>query len=146
MSPAARPHDPYAAMLRGALVPTAAVGVAATAVAAWVEGLPGLWGAALAVVVVLAFFSASLVVMGRTARTAPANVMAIALVTYITKVGLLGLLLVLLQDARWLSGTAFALTALLCAMVWLPLEIFAYSRARTLVYDEPETAPTQDPS
>jgi ATP synthase protein I len=61
--------------------------------------------------------------------------MAVALVTYITKVGLLGLMLALLIDATWLSGDAFAIVALLCAAVWLPLEILAYSRARTLVFD-----------
>lgn len=145
MSPAATPHDPYAAMLRGALVPTALAGAVASGVAFWLEGLAGLWGGVLAAVVVIVFFSASLVVMGRTARTAPANVMAIALVTYITKVGLLGLLLVLLQDATWLSGGAFAVTALVCAIVWLPLEIRSYSKARTLVFDEPDRA-AQDPS
>jgi ATP synthase protein I len=132
-------------MLRGPLVPTVAAGVVAAGVAFWLQQLPGLWGSLLAVAVVVAFFSASLLVMGRTARTAPANVMAVALLTYVTKVGLLGLMLVLLQDATWLSGEAFGLTALLCAFVWIPLGIRSYSRARTLVFDEPKTL-REDPS
>lgn len=140
MSTAAQPDDPYAAMLRGPLVPTLVVGAVAAGAAYLLQGTAGLLGALLAAVVVILFFSASLLVMSRTARTAPQNVMAIALVMYITKVGLLGLLLVLLMDAPWLSGDAFALTALACAAVWLPLEIVAYSRARTLIYDEPESA------
>ncbi len=147
MSPAATPDDPYAAMLRGPLVPTVAVGLVAAGVAFWLQDLRGLWGSLLAVAVVVAFFSASLMVMGRTARVAPANVMAVAMLTYVTKVGLLGLMLILLQDATWLSGEAFGLTALLCAFVWIPLGIRSYSRARTLVFDEPDAASAgKDPS
>jgi ATP synthase protein I len=137
VTPAARPDDPYAALLRGALVPTAVV-AAACAVGAALVSREALLGAVLAAAVVLAFFSASLLVMGRTARSAPQNVMAVALVTYIAKVGLLGVLLIALQDAAWLSGTAFAVTALACAAVWLVTEIRAYSKVRLLVYAEPD--------
>ena len=135
MRPAATAEDPYAALLRGSLVPTAVVAALAVVVAG-LSSRGALFGAVLAAVVVLVFFSASLLVMRRTARTAPRNVMAVALVTYITKVGLLGLLLVAFKDATWLSGTAFALTALACAAVWLVAEIRAYSKVRLLVFDE----------
>lgn len=135
MSSAATADDPYVAMLRGPLVPTAAVAVAAAVVATLVSGASGLAGSVLASVVTVAFFATSLLVMSRTARAAPHNVMAVALLTYVTKVGLLGLLLVLLIDATWLSGTAFALTALACVAVWLPFEIRAYSRARLFVVE-----------
>lgn len=133
---AATADDPYAAMLRGALVPTvfvAAVLVVASGVRA---GGDGIAGSVLAAVVVVASFSSSLVVMRRTARSNPQSVMAAALATYTTKIGLLGLVLVLLADADWLSGTAFALTAMACAVVWLGFEVRAYSRMRTLVFGD----------
>lgn len=130
--------DPYAAMLRGAAVPTAVVAVVAVVVAALVAGAQGAVGALLAVVVVGLFFSASLLVMRAVARSNPHSVLAAALLTYVTKVGLLGLLLVLLADAQWLSGEAFALTALACAVVWLAFEVRSFQRLRILVAPEAE--------
>lgn len=135
MSHAATADDPYAAMLRGALVPTLVAAAVCVAVSLR-EGTAGLVGSLLAVAVVIGSFSSSLLVMRRTARSNPNSVMAAALVTYTTKIGLLGLMLVLLQDAEWLSGTAFALTAMLCAAVWLGFEVRAYAKMRTFVFDQ----------
>lgn len=125
-------------MLRGAFWPTLAVGIVCVAVAWFLEAAPGLVGALVAVVTVLTFFGASLVVMSRTAKISPVNVMAVGVLTYVTKVGLLGLLFLLLHDAPWMSAQAFALTAMICAAVWMPAEIWAFGKARMLVYDEPE--------
>lgn len=127
------PDDPYAAMLRGAAVPTLAVGLGAVVVAALTAGAAGAVGAALATVVVLAFFGASLVVMRVTARSNPQSVLAAAVLTYVTKIGLLGLLLVLLRDQPWLSSTAFAATTMVCAVVWLAFEMRSFARLRVLV-------------
>jgi ATP synthase protein I len=71
--------------------------------------------------------------------------MAVALLTYVTKIGLLGLLLVLLMDATWLSGEAFAAGALVSVAVWLPLEIRSYSRARLFVLEPPPAAAAPRP-
>jgi ATP synthase protein I len=125
--------DPYAAMLRGAAVPTAVAGALAVVLASFSAGPPGFLGALLALLVVVAFFAASLMVMRATARAAPQSVLAAALLCYLTKVGLLGLLAVLLRDAAWLSANAFALTAVGCAGVWLAFEIRAFARLRILV-------------
>ena len=124
-------------MLRGAFWPTLAVGIVCVIVAWFLEAAPGLAGAFIALATVLTFFGASLVVMSRTARISPINVMAVGVLTYVTKVGLLGLLFLLLNDVAWMSAQAFALTAMICAAVWMPAEIWAFGRARTLVYDEP---------
>lgn len=132
--------DPYAAMLRGAAVPTAVVALVAVVVAGVAAGERGVLGALLAAVVVGIFFSASLLVMRAVARSNPHSVLAAALLTYVTKVGLLGLLLVLLADADWLSGEAFALTALACAAVWLAFEVRSYRKLRILVAPEAEDA------
>lgn len=132
--------DPYLAMLRGALWPTLIAGVICVAASWFLAGGPGLAGSLIAMVTVIVFFAASLVVMGRTAKIAPINVMAVALLTYVTKVGILGLLFLLLKDATWMSDRAFAITAVACAAVWMPAEIWGYTRARTLVYDEPTDA------
>lgn len=129
-------------MLRGAFWPTLAVGVLCGAAAYFLAGGPGLAGSLIGLATVLLFFGVSLLVMSRTARIAPVNVMAVGVLTYVTKVGLLGLLFLLLREVGWMSPEAFALTAMIGAAVWMPAEIWAFGRARTLVYDEPaqETA------
>lgn len=138
--PASGADDPYAAMLRGALVPTLVAATICVVVAVVRAGAEGLAGSLVGAAVVVASFSSSLLVMRRTARSNPQNVMAAALLTYTTKIALLGLLLILLFDAEWLSGMAFALTAMACAAVWLGFEVRAYSRMRTLVFTEGDQA------
>ncbi len=53
MSTVAEADDPYAAMLRGSLVPTLVVGVVCVVVAVVVAGTPGLVGAGLALAIVV---------------------------------------------------------------------------------------------
>jgi ATP synthase protein I len=123
-------NDPYAAMLRAAAVPTAVVGLLAVAVAAVAVGARGAVGALLGTIVVVGFFSASLLAMRATARSNPGAVAAAAVVTYVTKVGLLGMFLLLVQDATWLSRDGFALTVITCGVVWLACEVRAFTRLR----------------
>lgn len=125
-------------MLRTALWPTLAIGLICVGVAWFLQGAVGLAGALIGLVIVLLFFTTSLIVMSRTAKIAPINVMAVGVLVYVTKVGLLALFFMLLRDASWMSGQAFAVTVLICAAIWMPLEILGYTRARILVYDEPE--------
>ncbi len=133
---AAPADDPYAAMLRGSLWPTLVVGAVAVVVSTVLEGVPGLVGSLLAVAIVCASFSATLLVMRWAAKNGPANVMAAALATYMGKVLVLGVFLVLFGRAPWLSGPAFGLTAIGCALVWLVFEARAYVRMRVLVFGE----------
>ena len=130
---AAQEQDPYRAMLRGGALPAVAVGVVAVVVATLVDQGRGTAGALLAVVVVVASFGSSLAVMSRVAKVDPTLVMAVALLTYVTKVGLLGLLVLLLGGAEWLSGTAFGATAVAVALAWMTGELVAFTRVRTLV-------------
>lgn len=127
-------------MLRGSLWPTVVVGVVAVVASTVLEGVPGLVGSTLALVVVCASFGATLLVMRWAAKNGPANVMAAALATYMGKVLVLGVFLVLFGRASWLSGPAFGLTAIGCALVWLVFEARAYVRMRVLVFGEQSPA------
>lgn len=138
--------DPYVAMLRGALLPTAVVSIPVVLACWWWRDVAGLIGALLGAAVTVAFFGTSLVVMRRTATLAPMMVMAVALLTYLTKIGLLGLFLVATRNANWLSGECFAVAVVACALIWLPLEMRAYARARLSVYDEPSATPGEPKS
>jgi hypothetical protein len=136
VSTVAQADDPYAAMLRGSLVPTLVVGAVCAVVASASAGVPGAVGAGLALAIVSLSFSATLLVMRWAAKNGPANVMAAALATYMGKVLVLGVFLVLFGRAQWLDGPSFGLTAIVCALVWLVFEARAYYRMRVLVFGE----------
>lgn len=137
---AGAPRDPYGAMLRGGGLPALAVGAVALVVATAVDGRLGAAGSALATAVVVVSFASSVLVLRRTAALDPLLVFAVAMVTYVTKVGLLGLFLLLFAGADWLSPRAFALTAVVTALAWTTGEVVAFTRVRTLVYSHPRDA------
>jgi ATP synthase protein I len=137
---AARP-DPYGAMLRGGIVPALAVGVVAFAVFTAVEGALGAAGSALAVVVVLASTVSTLALLRRMAGLDPRVVFLGAMVGYFTKVGLLGVFLLVFRNAEWLSPLAFAVTAIVVSLAGTIGEVLAFTRVKTYIYDEPAAAP-----
>lgn len=121
-------------LLRLPVLISALAGVATCVVAGVVQGVPGLIGAGLAAVITLGFFALTLLLIDWTARMAPEMVMAVALGAYATKIGLLMVLLVALFEATWLSGMAFAAGVIVCTVVWLPAQVWAFRRARLSVF------------
>jgi ATP synthase protein I len=138
--PAPAPNAPFNAMLRGALLPSIAAGLVATVVL-WVlrrsdGGLAALLGVAVAVV----FFAAGLYVMKRVVGANPLSVLAGALAVYLGQIIFLGIIILVLSDARWLDGTAFGLAILVVALVWQVCQVVTFLRMRHSVYDEPSSA------
>jgi ATP synthase protein I len=138
--PAPAPNAPFNAMLRGAILPSIAAGLVATAVL-WVlrrsdGGLAALLGVAVAVV----FFAAGLYVMKRVVGANPLSVLAGALAVYLGQIIFLGIIILVLSDARWLDGTAFGLAILVVALVWQVCQVVTFLRMRHSVYDEPSSA------
>jgi hypothetical protein len=123
----------FGAMLRGSLVPTAAVALASVAVAAIAGGGKAAWSAAAGAALVIGFFSLSLLAMKRTATWQPTAVMSVVLATYTAKIIALGVVMIVLRDAAWLSGQSLALTVIVCTVVWLAFEMRAFTRMRVLV-------------
>lgn len=130
---AARTREQFTAMLRGSLVPTVVVGVIAVVVAAVLGGGKPATSAALGAALVVVFFSLSLLVMRQTAHLQPTAVMAVVLATYTGKILALGIAMIVLRDASWLSGQALALSIIACTVVWLAFEMRAFTRMRVLV-------------
>lgn len=118
MSTAVDADSPYAAMVRGALLPSAVVALAAVPVCFVVAGSPGAAGAALAAAVVIGSGGLTLAAM-RVARDAPPEVeLAMAMLTYGTKVVALGALL-LGTPASWdVSRVSLGVVAVLALVVW----------------------------
>jgi len=131
-------RDPFAAMLRGAFVPTLCVGPVAVVVAAVVGGGKSALGAFLGFAVSIAFFALGLYVMRRLDSGADAfRFLASALAVVMGQLIFLLLVILWLQGADWLDGTAFGLSALAVALVWQVFQVIAYVRTRRLVFDAP---------
>jgi len=133
--------SPFAAMLRGAVIPTAAT-APVIVLGFWVTrhtrgGLAALLGVAIAVV----FFASGLYVMKRVTNANPLSVLAGALAVYLGQVIFLGLVIVALSGADWLDGTAFGLSILAVALIWQLSQIRAFVRLRKPVYDEASDDP-----
>ncbi|MGB8384318.1 MAG: hypothetical protein WCG47_24285 [Dermatophilaceae bacterium] len=125
--------DAFTELLRGSFLPTAVVGLLAVVVGMF-SGSKAAWSAALGAVLVLAFFTVSLLAMKRTAHLAPTAVMLVVMVTYTVKILALGLVMVVLRDAAWVSGYAVGVTITVCTLVWLYFEMRAYKRLRIFAF------------
>ena len=135
--PAPAPAAPFAAMLRGALVPSL-VAAPIVVIALWVaRGSRGWLAALLAVVVTIAFFAGGLAVMKRVTNANPLSLLAGALAVYLGQVLFLGIVIISLSRASWLDGTAFGIAALAVTLVWQVGQVVAFVRMRKSVYDAP---------
>lgn len=134
---------PFAAMLRGALLPSAVAGVIAGVVLVLARGSDALAGAVLGLVVSLAFFASGMVLMSRLVRsTSPQAFLAVAMTVYLGQVLLLLLFLIAFKDAPWVDGRALGLVALVVTLVWQVFAMIALRKARIPVYDEPSEGRT----
>lgn len=128
-----------ARILRGAAIPTTAVGVLVTVLLAVLGGPKGLLGAVLGFAVVVAFFTVGLLVVTWAARTLPHALMNIALLSYLIKVGLLAVLLMVVRGTTLFDTRAFGWAALVSTLVWVAAEVRIFVRMK-IFYTEP-TAP-----
>jgi ATP synthase protein I len=127
----------FAAMLGATVIPMAVAGPVIVVVF-WVTrhgrgGLASLLGVCIAV----AFFAGGLAVIKRVTNANPRSVLAGALGVYLGQVVFLAVVIVCLEGADWLDGTAFGLSVLAVALIWQLCQVAAFLRLRRPVYDEP---------
>lgn len=131
-------RDPFAVMLRGAFLPTLAVGPVAVVVGALLGGGRGALGALLGFAIAIAFFAPGLFVMRKLDSAAdPLRFLASAMAVFLGQLIFLLVVIVALQHASWLNGTAFGVAALAVALVWQVFQVVAYVRSRKLAFDAP---------
>ena len=117
------------ALLRGALLPTLAIGVISIALSTWLKGSAGFVGALLAQFVVFIFFATNIGTARLTRDLDPVMTMSIAMFSYMAKVLLLGVFLWLVTtfvSVDTCDRKAFALSAVAATFAWLGGEIRAY--------------------
>lgn len=143
-SPSTEPHAgaPFAAMLRGAFLPSAVAGVLAAVVLVLVRGGDALAGAAIGLVVALGFFASGMFLLSRLVRTAnPQAFFAVAMAVYLGQVIALLLVIMAFKDAAWVDGIALGTTAFVVTIVWQVFAMRALRTARVPVYDQPADQP-----
>ena len=139
-SPSTAPHAgaPFAAMLRGALLPSAAAGLVTVVVLVVVRGGDALAGALIGLVVALGFFASGMFLLSKLVRSAsPHAFVAVAMAVYLGQVFVLLVVIIAFKNADWVDGVALGLVALVVTIAWQVFAMIALRRARTPVYDEP---------
>jgi ATP synthase protein I len=132
---------PFAAMLRAAVIPMAAVAPVIVLVFWITRQARGGLAALLGVSVAVFFFASGLYVMKRVTSENPISVLAGALAVYLGQVIFLGLVIFSLSGADWLDGRAFGLSILAVALIWQVIQVVAFVRLRKPVYDVPSDLP-----
>ena len=116
-------------LMRGALIPTFAVGIVGIIAAALIRGKAGLLGALLAQLVVVMYFTVHLVVSAISRTLDPLTTFALAIFSYFAKIALLGLFLWLLTrftSRETIDRRSFAVVALALTVAWLAGEIRSF--------------------
>lgn len=129
-----------ALVLRRAGLVTLAVGIIAAVLSTVTEGSHGFVGAVLATAIVLIFFSAGQLVLGRVIASNPQMALTAALMIYLVKIGVLLGLLIVLSGATFFNPKAFGLTIVACTIAWTCMELWVYSSTKVL-YVQPGTGP-----
>lgn len=126
-----------ALVLKRAGVLTVVAGTIITVISGLIAGSAGVIGAIFATVVVVIFFSAGQLTLGKVLRTNPELAMSVALVIYLAKIGILFVLIILFSDTTLFDTKVFAMTVVICTLVWTAAEVWIFARTKVL-YVDPE--------
>ncbi|MGI5283437.1 hypothetical protein ACQEVF_08905 [Nonomuraea polychroma] len=124
-------------VLKSAAIPTLAVGVVAVVVSLLTAGGKGALGAGLGALLVGVFFSISVVAVSYAARVSPQMMAIAAMVSYLVKVVAIMIVLSAFRDTTAWNTLAFALSVVVCTLVWTGFEVRAFVKTKML-YVDPE--------
>lgn len=126
-----------ASMARRSALVTAAVAAVMIVISAVVGGHKGVIGAAIAIVVVAAFFGLSVLAVGRASRVSPQAMMLAGLGTYLFKILVLLFLVGRFQNSTAFNPWLFGLTAIVLVLVYDVALAVSWSKTKML-YVEPD--------
>ncbi|MFI0479352.1 hypothetical protein [Actinomadura sp. 9N215] len=130
-------HTSDARMLRGAAIPAAAAGVGAVLIGLLTAGAKGAFAAALATVVVIAFFSLSVLAVAWAAKISTQTMMLAALASYAVKILAVMVLVSAMDEVTIWNTKVFGWTVIGLALLWIAAE-FRVALQRRPYIDEPE--------
>lgn len=118
-----------AKLIRGALIPTLAIGVLGIILATIFRGKPGLYAALLAQLVVVMYFTVHIAVSSISRKLDPMTTFALAMFSYFAKIALLGVFLWTLTrftSRSSIDRASFGLVAIALTVAWLGGEIRSF--------------------
>jgi len=118
---------------RGAVIPAAAIAVISILAGSLLRGASGFWGSLLAGATVILYFSVHLLISKFSENLDPISTMALALLSYVAKIGLMGALLIIVTKTtspESVDRPTFAISALSITAAWLAGEIRAFVKLR----------------
>ncbi len=122
-------------MLRTAGFLTGMFGIAAVILGAVFAGSEGFIGALFGAVLVIVFFSIGQIVIAGVMKNAPEMAMTAALLTYLVKIGVLFVIIILFADTTAFNTKVFALTVVACTIAWTVAEVWVYGKSKVLYVD-----------
>ncbi|TDD85638.1 hypothetical protein [Actinomadura rubrisoli] len=138
-----QPSD--ARILRGAAIPTVSAGVGAVLIGLLVAGAKGALAAALATVVVTAFFSISALAVSWASKVSSQTMMLAALASYAVKILAVMVLVTSMDGVSLWNTTVFGWSVVGLALAWIAAEFrVALQKGRPYI-DEPENALDRSP-
>ena len=127
----------YGRVVRWSAALTGVVAVAAVLICAALVGAKGAYGALIGVAVVTAFFTISILVVGRAAKISPQVMMVTALATYVVKFIAFMIVLIAIGKSTAFSGRSLGFTAIACILAWMVAQVATAMRLKVL-YVEPD--------
>lgn len=118
---------------KGAILPASAIAIFLIIIISVINGRSGLFGALLASITVIIFFSIHLLVARVSRNLDPMATMALAMFSYFAKVIFMGVFLLLVTkftDRSTVDRASFAICAILITMAWLFGEIRSFLKLR----------------
>ncbi|MEU7001294.1 hypothetical protein [Nonomuraea sp. NPDC046570] len=125
-------------VLKSAALPTLAVGAVAVIVSLLIAGAKGAIGATVGTLLVLVFFSISVVAVSFASRVSPQMMAIAAMVSYLIKVVVIMVMLRTFGDTTAWNPRAFAWAVVVGTIVWTGFEIRAFVKTKML-YVDPDT-------
>jgi ATP synthase protein I len=126
-------------VLKSAALPTAVVGVVAAIVSLFAVGGSGALGAAVGVLLVAVFFTIGLVAVSWAGRISPTAMFAAAMVSYLLKVIVIGILLQVFEGIGAWHFPTFAWTVVAGTIAWIGGEVWGFTRLKMLYVDDSVT-------
>ncbi|MCP9970364.1 hypothetical protein [Actinomadura madurae] len=133
-----------ARMFRGAAIPASVAGVGAVLIGLAAAGAKGALAAALASVVVIAFFSVSALVVSWAAKYSAQTMMLAALASYMVKILAVMVLVTSMDRVTIWNTKVFGWTVIGLALVWIAAEFRVVMQRRPYI-DEPENVLDRSP-
>ena len=121
--------------LRASVILTSLTGAVVTVVAGLVSGANAALGAGLGALIAVVFFAAGQYAVTRLLSANADFALSGALLVYLTQVLVLFGLIAVLKDATWLNPKAFALSIVICTVVWVGTQLWTMQRIKVLVVE-----------